>query len=706
MSGVDQMKISGNTAKSVEERNIPWSQQVDEASYENLSSPSDEFSVHENSMQFQYPPFNLKENYNLPWSNMKGRQISTDHDSYKRHGHSIINNTRRDDHQIPSWNPKKLFETSCALQPNRNENEYRSTQIDNRTCDEAEFHGAVAAPKKTTWASIASQPAKLSSRAASTTSNHKKKGPGMPPPPMVPGKHNLDVNVWDLPNNKPPPVPTPTSPIDLVYSDFNSDFSKSSNTEPLLGARSEKAYKDSENLHNYENKSLANISNSSRIKVSPKCQTRKNLGAHPVHQPVGPQLSNLETHGSSIRRPEGVNLTNRNTDRTGSFSSSRSDFESTSKCKYLDQNSSRPIEPPVTEEIPVDPQLLLEELKDKNNYNPKLMDLNKATTARFFVIKSYSEDDIHRSIKYEIWCSTDHGNKRLDDAFKERHKEGGDILLFFSVNGSGHFCGMAQMMTPVDYNSTSSVWSQDKWKGKFKVKWIYVKDVPNGKLRHIRLENNDNKSVTNSRDTQEVPNDKGIEVLQILHCYDHITSIFDDFSHYEKKQEEEVSSKRPPMHVHDGNNHVKPPLSRSFSRNCDNKERERDNRGSVMSQKHFIAGGASFRNVVHKSASGSGGFNINYTEYRRGFDIKKTFSSGYHLKNRETVEFERENECGSQHVSKNRKNEYQQNNAIKSNLKNRDRDFSTEQMKIDVRFRTGLCTSKDMTRNTDKGPKQ
>ncbi|XP_017139661.1 YTH domain-containing family protein isoform X5 [Drosophila miranda] len=164
MSGVDQMKISGNTAKSVEERNIPWSQQVDEASYENLSSPSDEFSVHENSMQFQYPPFNLKENYNLPWSNMKGRQISTDHDSYKRHGHSIINNTRRDDHQIPSWNPKKLFETSCALQPNRNENEYRSTQIDNRTCDEAEFHGAVAAPKKTTWASIASQPAKLSSR--------------------------------------------------------------------------------------------------------------------------------------------------------------------------------------------------------------------------------------------------------------------------------------------------------------------------------------------------------------------------------------------------------------------------------------------------------------------------------------------------------------------------------------------------------------
>lgn len=164
---------------------------------------------------------------------------------------------------------------------------------------------------------------------------------------------------------------------------------------------------------------------------------------------------------------------------------------------------------------------------------------------RFFVIKSYSEDDIHRSIKYEIWCSTDHGNKRLDDAFMERQSENGHIFLFFSVNGSGHFCGMAQMITAVDYNSTSSVWAQDKWKGKFKVKWIYVKDVPNNILRHIILENNENKPVTNSRDTQEVPTAKGIEVLQILHSYKHSTSIFDDFYHYEKRQEEEVSSKKP-----------------------------------------------------------------------------------------------------------------------------------------------------------------
>jgi hypothetical protein len=179
---------------------------------------------------------------------------------------------------------------------------------------------------------------------------------------------------------------------------------------------------------------------------------------------------------------------------------------------------------------------LVEKLCAEHQYNPKDFDLN-LENARFFVIKSYSEDDIHRSIKYGIWCSTDYGNKRLDAAFNELGGKG-SLYLFFSVNGSGHFCGVAEMCSAVDYHSSSRVWAQDKWKGQFKVRWIYVKDVPNSQLRHIRLENNENKPVTNSRDTQEVPPDKGKLVLGVIHSFRHTTSIFDDFMHYEKRQEE------------------------------------------------------------------------------------------------------------------------------------------------------------------------
>ena len=179
-------------------------------------------------------------------------------------------------------------------------------------------------------------------------------------------------------------------------------------------------------------------------------------------------------------------------------------------------------------------------LHSLNKYNPSELTLN-LSSARYFVIKSYAEDDIHRSIKYSMWTSTEHGNRRLDQAFREQR--GRPVYLVYSVNGSGHFCGMAQMKSEVDFHNATGVWAQDKWKGRFDVKWLYVKDVPNSQLRHIRLENNENKPVTNSRDTQEIPSEKGKQVVKIVHSYNHTTSIFDDFEHYEKKQQEDSQKK-------------------------------------------------------------------------------------------------------------------------------------------------------------------
>ncbi|TBU35619.1 YTH-domain-containing protein [Dichomitus squalens] len=165
-------------------------------------------------------------------------------------------------------------------------------------------------------------------------------------------------------------------------------------------------------------------------------------------------------------------------------------------------------------------------------YNPVDFDTRPAF-ARFFVIKSYTEDDVHKSLKYEIWSSTDPGNKRLDKAFKETAGRG-PIYLFFSVNASGHFCGMAEMLTPVDYTRSSTVWASDKWKGVFKVRWIFVRDIPNASLRHIRLNNTqERKPVTNSRDTQELLPDAGQEMLRIFHTHPARTSLLQDFAFYE-----------------------------------------------------------------------------------------------------------------------------------------------------------------------------
>lgn len=38
---------------------------------------------------------------------------------------------------------------------------------------------------------------------------------------------------------------------------------------------------------------------------------------------------------------------------------------------------------------------------------------------------------------------------------------------------------MAQLLSGVNYNESSTVWAQNKWKGIMKLKWIFVKDIPN-----------------------------------------------------------------------------------------------------------------------------------------------------------------------------------------------------------------------------------
>nr|KJB12696.1 hypothetical protein B456_002G031800 [Gossypium raimondii] len=162
--------------------------------------------------------------------------------------------------------------------------------------------------------------------------------------------------------------------------------------------------------------------------------------------------------------------------------------------------------------------------------------------AKFFVIKSYSEDDVHKSIKYNVWSSTPHGNKKLDSAFEDAQRiaagkpRGCSIFLFFSVNASGQFCGVAEMIGSVDFQKAMDFWQQDKWSGSFPVKWHIIKDVPNSHFRHIIVENNENKPVTNSRDTQEIMFKQGVEMLKVFKNHTMKTSLLDDFMYYENRQ--------------------------------------------------------------------------------------------------------------------------------------------------------------------------
>jgi hypothetical protein len=180
---------------------------------------------------------------------------------------------------------------------------------------------------------------------------------------------------------------------------------------------------------------------------------------------------------------------------------------------------------------------------------PYLIDLNVKSepivenineNSLFFVIKSFSEEDVHKAIKYNVWTSTKNGNQTLSNSYKLAKERGGDVFLFFSCNGSGRFVGVAKMKNDVDYTKAFPYWTQDnKWGGLFDLEWVFVKDVLFKEFKNIviTLKDGERKSVTNSRDTQEVPNQEGKNMVEIIKGYMNTNTILEHFEYYDLRQE-------------------------------------------------------------------------------------------------------------------------------------------------------------------------
>jgi hypothetical protein len=180
---------------------------------------------------------------------------------------------------------------------------------------------------------------------------------------------------------------------------------------------------------------------------------------------------------------------------------------------------------------------------------PYLIDLNVKNEgiissidnrSQFFVIKSFSEEDVHKAIKYNIWTSTKSGNQSLNAAYQMTEEIGGYVYLFFSCNGSGRFVGLARMKSSVATEEFFPFWTQDnKWGGLFKIEWISVKDVPFRIFREIEITMKDGqlKPVSNSRDTQEIPYNEAYVILQRFQNFVNTNTILEHFEYYDIRQE-------------------------------------------------------------------------------------------------------------------------------------------------------------------------
>ena len=178
-------------------------------------------------------------------------------------------------------------------------------------------------------------------------------------------------------------------------------------------------------------------------------------------------------------------------------------------------------------------------LIDINQKNAKLTE-NINSNCKFFVIKSFSEEDVHKSIKYNVWSSSKNGNLTLSNAFNITKEKNGNVYLFYSCNGSGRYCGIARMKTPCDESKSFELWTQDgKWPGLFDVEWLLIKDVPFKEFKNviITMKDGEIKPISNARDTQEIPFEQAKTMIEKIAEYQNTNTILEHFEFYDMRQE-------------------------------------------------------------------------------------------------------------------------------------------------------------------------
>lgn len=161
-------------------------------------------------------------------------------------------------------------------------------------------------------------------------------------------------------------------------------------------------------------------------------------------------------------------------------------------------------------------------------------------SSTFYVIKSFSEEDVHKSIKYGVWSSSKNGNQTLTNSFNLTKEKNGSVYLFFSCNGSGRFVGVARMKSPCDNEKSFEYWTQDeKWPGLFEVEWLFIKDVPFREFKNIiiTMKDGETKPISNARDVQEVPFANAKTMVEIFENYQNTNTILEHFEYYDVRQD-------------------------------------------------------------------------------------------------------------------------------------------------------------------------
>ena len=162
------------------------------------------------------------------------------------------------------------------------------------------------------------------------------------------------------------------------------------------------------------------------------------------------------------------------------------------------------------------------------NLNPPVLEL--VPEAKFLVMRSYCEDDIHKSVKYGIWTSE--ANQKVDRLLAQ----GGPLYLFFSVYGSSLFVGCAEVSSAVNFKAKFLGWYPDfSAMGCFSVRWIFVRDLSYEIVERVQTVRG--VPVTEAEDAEELDFKNGKKMVRRFMDERTAKSMIEDFTYYNQKEE-------------------------------------------------------------------------------------------------------------------------------------------------------------------------
>ncbi|KAK3333758.1 YT521-B-like domain-containing protein [Cercophora scortea] len=146
------------------------------------------------------------------------------------------------------------------------------------------------------------------------------------------------------------------------------------------------------------------------------------------------------------------------------------------------------------------------------------IDLGGKGDTRFFIVKSFNEDNVKKCMEDGVWATQTKNGQLLTSAFANCR----NVILFFSINKSRAFQGFARMATTPSPDTPRPKWMNGiHWDTSppFRVEWLSKVPVEFFRIGHLKNSYNENMPVLVGKDGQEIEESCGRELLYEMQAF-------------------------------------------------------------------------------------------------------------------------------------------------------------------------------------------